>query len=185
MFFPIGYMGIPTTSPGTELGYLYFVDIANTVYTASIVDYDIQSGLIDLEYEGTRYNDLEVFTFNLVDEFNPDNDGTMVVDNVPFLSEAGGTNRIGNVFYNQGIVTITRGSQNYLTGSWELNYKSTQTIYENEYLLIVNEDEFNVSQNPSAVSVVNEENKHLKQLIIKYYLLYQILVLNILKNYLH
>jgi hypothetical protein len=81
----------------------------------------------------------------------------MVVDNVPFLSEAGGTNRIGNVFYNQGIVTITRGSQNYLTGSWELNYKSTQTIYENEYLLIVNEDEFNVSQNPSAISIVNED----------------------------
>jgi hypothetical protein len=155
----VGYMGIPTTSPGPELGYLYFVDIANTVYTSSIIEYDIQSGLIDLEYEGTRYNDLQIFTFNLVDESNPNNTGTMVVDNVPFLSEAGGTNRIGNVFYNQGIVTITRSSQNYLTGSWELNYKSTQTIYENEYLLIVNEDEFNVSQNPSAISIVNEEKE--------------------------
>ena len=40
-----------------------------------------------------------------------------------------------------------------------MGYKSTQTIYENEYLLIVNEDEFNVSQNPSAISIVNEEKE--------------------------
>ena len=155
----VGYMGIPLPGPGPELGYLYFVDIANTVYTASIVDYDIQSGIIDLTYEGTSYPGLNVITFNLIDESNPDNDGTMVIDNVPFLSEAGGTNRIGNVFYNQGIVTITRSSHLFLTGSWELDYKSTQTIYENEYLLIVNEDEFNVSQNPSAISIVNEEKE--------------------------
>jgi hypothetical protein len=101
-------------------------------------------------YEGTAYNDLQVLTFNL-------NDGSMVIDNVPFLIGAGGTNRIGNVFYNQGIVAITRGSQTYLTGIWDLTYKSTQTIYENEYLLVVNQDEFNVSQNPSAINIVGQE----------------------------
>ncbi len=154
----VGYMGIPIPNIAS-LGYLYFVDIANTVYTASIIDYDIQSGIIDLVYEGTSYPGLNVISFNLMDESNPDNDGTMVVDNVPFLSQAGGTNRIGNVFYNQGIVTITRSSHLFLTGSWELNYKSTQTIYENEYLLIVNQDEFNVSQNPSAITLINQEKE--------------------------
>jgi hypothetical protein len=38
-----------------------------------------------------------------------------------------------------------------LISNWDLSFKSTKTIYEHEYLLIVNEDEFNVSQNPSAV----------------------------------
>jgi hypothetical protein len=46
---------------------------------------------------------------------------------------------------------LTRDSNTRLLSNWDLAYKSTQTIYENEYLLIVNEDEFNVSQNPSAV----------------------------------
>lgn len=145
----VGYIGIPEPNVAS-LGYLYFTDIANTVYTASIVDYDINTSIIELVYDGTTYDNLQVATFNL-------EDGSMVVDNVPFLEGAGGTNRIGNIFYNQGIIAITRGSQSYLTGSWDLSYKSTQTIYENEYLLIVNQDEFNVSQNPSAIIVSRQE----------------------------
>lgn len=145
----VGYIGIPTPNIAS-LGYLYFTDIANTVYSASIVDYDINTGIIDLTYQSVNYPNLQVLSLNL-------EDGSMLIDNVPFLEGAGGTNRIGNVFYNQGLIVLTRGSEGYLTGSWELNYKSTQTIYENEYLLIVNEDEFNVSQNPSAFTLVNQE----------------------------
>ena len=144
----VGYIGIPNEA--NSLGYLYFSDIANTTYTASIVDYDINTSIIDLVYDGTSYPNLQVFTFNL-------ENGSMLIDNVPFLIGAGGTNRIGNVFYNQGIIAITRGSESYLSGSWELSYKSTQTIYENEYLLIVNQDEFNVSQNPSAIYTLGQE----------------------------
>ena len=65
--------------------------------------------------------------------------------------------RIGNVFYNQGLVVITSGSNSKLTGSWDISFKSTQTIYEHEYLLISNEDEFNVSTNPTAVVEVGRE----------------------------
>jgi hypothetical protein len=149
----VGYIGIPNPT-GSSLGYLYFTDIASTVYTASIVDYDINTGIIDLTYETVNYPNLQVLSFNL-------EDGSMVVDNVPFLIGAGGTNRIGNVFYNQGLIVLTRGSEAYLTGSWELNYKSTQTIYENEYLLIVNQDEFNISQNPSAIVEVGRVDEYI------------------------
>jgi hypothetical protein len=145
----VGYIGIPTPNVAS-LGYLYFTDIANTVYSASIVDYDINTSIIELVYDGNTYDNLLVTNFNL-------EDGSMLVDNVPFLIGAGGTNRIGNIFYNQGIIALTRNSQTYLTGSWDLSYKSTQTIYENEYLLIVNQDEFNVSQNPSAIVVSRQE----------------------------
>ena len=96
----------------------------------------IKKGSVLLEDEGTYYID----------------------DKYSNLILSGSTStRIGNVFYNQGLVVITSGSNSKLTGSWDISYKSTQTIYEHEYLLIVNEDEFNVSQNPSAIVEVGKE----------------------------
>lgn len=64
-----------------------------------------------------------------------------------------GTTIVGDVFYDHGLVvyTHTASLNTALTGDWQIDFKSTETIYENEYLLIVNEDEFNISQNPSAV----------------------------------
>lgn len=68
------------------------------------------------------------------------------------------TNQIvGNIFYSLGLVVLTRESNSRLTSSWDVFYKSTETIYEHEYLLIVNEDEFNTSTNPSAVITLNRE----------------------------
>ena len=61
------------------------------------------------------------------------------------------------MFYNQGLIVLTRESADKLQNEWQLDYKSTQTIYEHEYLLIVNQDEFNVSTNPSAVVEVGRE----------------------------
>lgn len=146
----VAYIGIPI--PDTEsLGYLYFSDVSNNAYTASIINYDIDTSLIDLVYNQITYTGLQVLSFNL-------QYGSMVIDNVPFLLGRG-TNRIGNVFYNQGIIVITRQSDSYLNQNWDLSYKSTQTIYENEYLLVVNQDEFNVSQNPSAIKVVGQETE--------------------------
>ena len=43
---------------------------------------------------------------------------------------------------------ITDGST---LSSFDISYRSTMTIYENEIFLSVNENEFNVSQNPTAV----------------------------------
>ena len=44
-----------------------------------------------------------------------------------------------------------------LATDWNITFKSTETIYEHEYLLIANEDEFNVSTNPTAVVEVGRE----------------------------
>jgi hypothetical protein len=64
-----------------------------------------------------------------------------------------GSTIVGDVFYDHGLVvyTHTASLNTTLTGDWRINFKSTETIYENEYLLIVNEDEFNISTNPSAI----------------------------------
>ncbi len=63
-----------------------------------------------------------------------------------------GSNVAGNIFYDRGLVILTR---DVVSGSvlsqYTLDFRSTKTIYENEMLLSVLESEFNVSQNPTAV----------------------------------
>jgi hypothetical protein len=58
----------------------------------------------------------------------------------------------GNIFYDRGLIVLTR---DVVSGSvlsqFTLNYRSTKTIFENEIFLSVLENEYNYSQNPSAV----------------------------------
>lgn len=64
-----------------------------------------------------------------------------------------GSNIAGNIFYDRGLVVFTKNivSGSSFTSSFSIEYRSTKTIYENEILLSVLENEFNFSQNPSAV----------------------------------
>ena len=67
------------------------------------------------------------------------------------------SNHKGNVFYDRGLIVLTEGITNTTTiESFDLSYRSTMTIYENEVFLSVNENEFNVSQNPSAYDGTNK-----------------------------
>ena len=63
-----------------------------------------------------------------------------------------GSNIKGNIFYDRGLVVVTK---DVVSGSvlsqFTLNYRSTKTIFENEIFVSVLENEFNYSQNPSAV----------------------------------
>ena len=66
------------------------------------------------------------------------------------------SNHKGNVFYDRGLIVLTAGvTDNVTIESFDLSYRSTMTIYENEVFLSVNENEFNVSQNPSAYDGIN------------------------------
>ena len=147
---------ITVASISLEDNQILFEDLLNSPYTASfqsgIGNFDIQSGSFNLIYNGQEY-DLNIVSFDI-------ETGVMVIENIPFLEGAAGTDKIGNVFYTQGLIVITRAVSDLLNGNWELSYKSTKTIYEHEYLLIVNQDEFNVSQNPSAVVEVGKTTKY-------------------------
>jgi len=138
-----------------ENNIINFVDSLGTTYSASFQlssgDFDLGAGTINVTYEGQNY-DL------VLESIDANND--MVVSNIPFLSNAGQfgiSQRIGNVFYSQGLIVFGRSASLFLKSTWDLSFKSTQTIYENEYLIIVNEDEFNVSTNPSAIVEVGRE----------------------------
>ena len=144
---------ITIVSINLEGNQIIFDDITSTSYTASfqtgVGDFDIQSGTFNLVYNGDSY-DMNIVSFDI-------ESGIMVVDNIPFLEGAGGVSKIGNIFYTQGLIVITRNVNDLFLTNWDLSFKSTQTIYEHEYLLIVNEDEFNVSQNPSAIVEIGKE----------------------------
>jgi hypothetical protein len=66
------------------------------------------------------------------------------------------SNHKGNVFYDRGLIVLTDGIIDDTTiNTFDVSYRSTMTIYENEVFLSVNENEFNVSQNPSAYDGTN------------------------------
>jgi hypothetical protein len=140
-----------------EINEIRFTDLLDVGYTASfqtaVGDFDITNETFNLVYDGVNY-DMNIVSFDI-------NNGLMVVENIPFLQGAAGVSKIGNIFYTQGLIVITRNVNDLLLGSWNINYKSTKTIYEHEYLLIVNEDEFNTSQNPSAIVEVGKVDEYI------------------------
>jgi len=129
-------------------GSVIFTDIIGNEYSAVISSYffDVESKQIYLEIDSIEYS-------ALVDSFDLET-GTMVVNNFTFLPEDASGIKIGNVFYNYGLIVVTRKPDIRLVNNWDLTFKSTETIYEHEYLLIVNESDYNVSTNPTAVDSV-------------------------------
>jgi len=136
-----------------------FEDPDGTELTADLISYeegsaiDIENAIFKIKNQDTFYLlkvDVETSFISWLGVF--DVNGNLKVS--PVI--------IGNVFYSHGIITITRDTDTARIGmldeDWQLNYQSTNTIYENEILLVVDEDEFNTSTNPSAVNFVNLQN---------------------------
>lgn len=141
-----------------ETGDFHFTNYYTGVEYTTSVDlnyWDLDGGQITITSGGIDY------TTTLYSWDANATPSLMYVENLPFLDSLYGTRYLGNVFYSQGIVTITRSPNTLLTNtkSWSLKYKSTETIYEHEYLCVVNEDEFNVSTNPTAIFTVGEETE--------------------------
>jgi len=134
-----------------------FEDPDGTELTAELVSYeegpaiDIENAIFQIKLQDIFYLikiDVETSFISWLGVFNDKLKVSPVV--------------IGNVFYSHGIIVITRDTDtarlNMIDSNWQLNYQSTNTIYENEILLVVDEDEFNTSTNPSAVNFVNLQN---------------------------
>lgn len=132
-----------------------FIDLEENIYSASLIpivdvgEFDIEAGTLDIIYNGIQRPTINLISLDI-------NSGIAIAEDISFLPEQAKGIKIGNVFYNQGLIVITRDVASRLANGWQLDYKSTKTIYEHEYLLIANEDEFNVSQNPSAVVEVGK-----------------------------
>jgi len=138
---------------------IVFLDVERTSYTLDLwaigspYSIDMNTGIIYFEDEG----DLP-FTNLVVDIENKKLTFTGLIAS---LSELVLPN-IGNVFYSHGIITLTKdteigGEKADAFNNFRIDYKSTITIYENEFLLVVGEDEFNASTNPSSYIETNIE----------------------------
>ena len=90
-------------------------------------------------------------------DYAVDNTGINSLANNHYLSASCyQTNVVGNVFYKNGQAVASSPLPRYNTGSgifgntWEVRYRGTHTIYENECLIRVPKDQFNVTMNPSS-----------------------------------
>lgn len=125
----------------------------NTAYSVSVLGntWDLENGSqVTITSGGIDYTT----TF-----YSWDSNATpslMYLRNLEFLDNPVGSVAAGNVFYNHGLIVLTKNSDALLNTTWSLSFKSTETIFEHEYLLVVNEDEFNVSTNPTATVNVGE-----------------------------
>ena len=123
-------------------------DLTNILISFKITQLNLETNVLVVEYNSISY------TLQLI-KIDFEND-ILEVDEIPFLDNL--LNQLGNIFYAQGLIVLTE-VQNFNTSSFNLYYKSTETIYEHEYLLIVNEDEFNVSQNPTSIVEIGRETE--------------------------
>lgn len=95
---------------------------------------------------------------------NDNNTGKIIVDDTygNLVYSNSPTKIVGNIFYENGILTITYKTQNigeelydFGSSNYQLNFKSTKTIFENEVFLEVGANDFNTSTNPTAVQAYN------------------------------
>ena len=129
--------------------FITYFNLENIILTLTIVSMDVVAMEVVFNYNSINYTQTII-------ELDLQNN-ILEVDEMPFLDDVTGI--MGNIFYNQGIIVFTKYPTTKLLNNWEVSYKSTQTIYEHEYLLISNEDEFNVSTNPTAVVEIGRETE--------------------------
>ncbi len=136
--------GVYLTELNLQSGYLYFLDGASNVYSASTDNYtiDLETNIFTFDYDGTQY-EIDVSIADL-------ESGATIAVSIPFLTTLGTGAQCGNAFYEQGLIVFTKDADTFLLSDWNLTYKSTETIYEHEYLVVVSKDEFNVSTNPTS-----------------------------------
>jgi hypothetical protein len=126
--------------------------------------FDTTIEFIDFEESQIRFTHVdETKTFELI---QVDNQPSIIrIKETPIF--IGGvdiiSNPFGYVFYNIGLILLSSDSTtiNFDTvlSDFDISFKSTKTIYEHEFFLSVEEDEFNVSQNPSAIELLPLRNE--------------------------
>jgi hypothetical protein len=135
---------ITVSTLSLESGSIIFLDSQSNVYSSSIDSYtlDLNTNTLTIVYDGTEYI-LEIISLDA-------NSAEVTLFSAPFVTSIDNSLKFGNVFYDQGLVVFTKSLGTLLISDWNLRFKSTETIYEHEYLIVASQDEFNVSTNPTS-----------------------------------
>lgn len=96
----------------------------------------------------------------IIDELVDDKEG-----NITLQLDSENQPVVGNIFYSQGIITITKNAVSHLTDAQfierftnennidklQISFKSSTTLYETQFKCTIRESEFNYSYNPSLL----------------------------------
>ena len=130
-----------------ETNKFVFVDAALVEYELELISFNADTGLLDLKYNGNP-GTLKI------KYLNTNTGGIVIFDVTQYTFDFITGFQIapaGNIFYEHGIAVVTQledVNTDFL--NYQIDYKSTKTIYENEYFISVDSDEFNYSTNPTA-----------------------------------
>jgi hypothetical protein len=80
-----------------------------------------------------------------------DNNSGKVYEDDGYSNLVSGSTICGNIMYDRGFVILTKDTPSGSLTDFRIEYNSTQTIYENEIFISVLENEFNFSQNRTAL----------------------------------
>jgi hypothetical protein len=83
-------------------------------------------------------------------KFTDNNNDKVYLDD-GYSNLVSGSTICGNIMYDRGFVILTKDTPSGSLTDFRIEYNSTQTIYENEVFISVLENEFNVSQNRTAL----------------------------------
>ena len=120
-------------------GIITLVDSDNESFTGTITSLDLQSGISTMTF-GNDTDNVEIVLLDL------QNGILRTSSPLDFDGLEIDTPRFGNIFYSDGLIVLA-DSTNIV--SYSLDYRSTETITEQEILLTAKAGEFNYSQNPS------------------------------------
>lgn len=131
------------TSIDFEASEITITDNEGDVFIGTITSIDLDTGIAVLTF-GTDTDSVVVTQINL------ENSQITFPVELDFDGIQIDIQKYGNVFYGDGVVVFNNVPS---ITNYEMKYRSTKTIYENEILITSKAGEFNYSQNPSAVDV--------------------------------
>ena len=126
-----------------QTGVIILIDADNESFEGTIHFLDLQSGVATMTFG----SETETYTVVLLDFENGILKTSVALDFDGLEIDAP---RFGNIFYSDGLLVLA-DSTNLV--NYNLEYRSTETITEQEVLITAKAGEFNYSQNPSAVEV--------------------------------
>lgn len=128
----------PTTGSGLDYGYRQS--------TLSTDERNLESTIVVLSIDRDIYGErIKRGSFSLIS-------GSVTLTDDGFSNLRSGSEVYGNIFYEHGLVVLTKNVETSSYQTYNLNFNSTHTIYENEIFISIPESQLNVSTNPSAIT---------------------------------
>ena len=133
---------------------IVFSDTDTSPITARVqpAGIDFQNPNITMTWEGDTDDRVLTHLDAYTDSIKTGSEGVFeTTEALNFLGSGLEPTQFGNVFYSDGLIMFTTIDSDII--NYDLEFRSTKTVYELEVLCQAGQCEFNYSQNPSAVNV--------------------------------